>query len=33
MSDQPGKGYTPKHAEKTEAQAISTTHLQNIDIV
>jgi hypothetical protein len=33
MSDQPGKGYTAKHTEKTAAQAISTTHLQNINIV
>jgi hypothetical protein len=33
MSDQPGKGYTAKHAEKTAAQAISVTDLQNINIV
>jgi hypothetical protein len=33
MSDQPGKGYTAKHAEKTGAQAISITDLQNINIV
>jgi hypothetical protein len=33
MSDQLGKGYTAKHAEKTAAYAISTTHLQNINIV
>jgi hypothetical protein len=33
MSDQPGKGYTAKHAEKTVVQAISVTDLQNINIV
>jgi hypothetical protein len=33
LSDQPGKGYTAKHAEKTAAQAISIADLQNINIV
>ncbi|PWU82365.1 MAG: hypothetical protein DLM72_02245 [Candidatus Nitrosopolaris wilkensis] len=33
ISDQPGKGYTAKHAEKTAAQTISVTDLQNINIV
>jgi len=33
MSDQPGNGYTAKHAEKTAAQTISVTDLQNINIV
>ncbi len=33
MSDQPDMGYTAKHAEKTAAQAISITDLQNVNIV
>jgi hypothetical protein len=32
MSDQPGKGYSAKHAKKTAAQAM-ITDLQNINIV